>query len=226
MVTGARVLVVEDDAKLARALKRGLTAEGYDVETTGDGDDALTRATETDLDAVILDLMLPGTDGFEVCETLRRRGRQVPVLMLTARGEVADRIRGLDGGADDYLVKPFDFGELLARLRVLVRRSPDQPPQVLVVGDLQANRRTRVVIRAGRQVELTQREFDVFELLLRNRGRLVTRAELVAAVWQGGFTSSPNIADVYVGYLRKKLKALHGPLIRTIRGRGFMLEAS
>jgi DNA-binding response OmpR family regulator len=226
MVTGARVLVVEDDVKLARALKRGLTAEGYDVATTGDGDDALIRATAPDLDAVILDLMLPGTDGFAVCEMLRRRGRQVPILMLTARGEVTDRIRGLDGGADDYMVKPFDFGELLARLRVLVRRSPDQPPQVLVVGDLQANRRTRVVIRAGRQVELTQREFDVFELLLRNRGRLVTRAELVAAVWQGGFISSPNIADVYVGYLRKKLKALHGPLIRTIRGRGFVLEAS
>src|SRR4051794_17100878 len=170
MVTGARVLVVEDDVKLARALKRGLTAEGYDVATTGDGDDALIRATEPDLDAVILDLMLPGTDGFEVCETLRRRGRQVPVLMLTARGEVADRIRGLDGGADDYLVKPFDFGELLARLRVLVRRSPDQPPEVLVVGDLRADRGTRVVIRAGWQVELTQREFDVFELLLRKRG--------------------------------------------------------
>lgn len=225
MPTGPRVLVVEDDAKLARALQRGLTAEGYDVETTGDGDEGLERASGAPFDAVVLDLMLPGTDGFEVCATLRRTGRDVPVLMLTARGDVADRIRGLDGGADDYLVKPFDFGELLARLRVLIRRSPEPRTEVLDVGDLRVDRRTRVVTRGGRQVELTPREFDVFELLLRHRGRLVTRAELVGAVWHESPAASPNIADVYVGYLRRKLEPVDGPwVIRTVRGRGFVLE--
>ena len=225
MPTGPRVLVVEDDAKLARALERGLGAEGYDVATAGDGDAALERAGAEPFDAVVLDLMLPGTDGFEVCATLRRRGSPVPVLMLTARGDVADRIRGLDGGADDYLVKPFDFGELLARLRVLIRRSPEPRPEVLALGDLRVDGRTRLVTRGGRQVELTPREFDVFALLLRHRGRLVTRSELVEAVWHESPTTSPNIADVYVGYLRKKLEPVNGPsMIRTVRGRGFVLE--
>jgi two-component system OmpR family response regulator len=224
--TGPRVLVVEDDPKLARALGRGLGEEGYDVETVGDGDTGLARATAGPFDVVVLDLMLPGTDGFEVCATLRRQGQTVPVLMLTARGDVADRIRGLDGGADDYLVKPFDFGELLARLRVLVRRSPEQPrAEVLAVGDLRVDHGTRVVTRAGRQVELTPREFDVFEFLLRHRGRLVTRAELVEAVWHESPGPSPNITDVYVGYLRKKLESGRGSsMIKTVRGRGFVLE--
>jgi DNA-binding response OmpR family regulator len=226
MATAGRVLVVEDDAKLASALERGLAAEGYDVETAADGEEGLALASEGSFDLVVLDLMLPRLDGFEVCATLRRNGHRVPVLMLTARGDVADRVRGLDGGADDYLVKPFDFGELLARLRVLVRRTPQPPGEVLTVGDLRMDRATRVVTRAGRQVELTQREFDVFELLLRYRGRLVSRTELVEAVWHVDVATSPNIADVYVGYLRKKLEVSNQPpLIRTVRGRGFVLEA-
>ncbi len=217
--------MVEDDVKLVRALERGLRAEGYEVETAEDGEDGLARASEEPFDLVVLDLMLPRLDGFEVCETLRRRGLDVPVLVLTARGDVTDRIRGLDLGADDYLVKPFDFGELLARLRVLTRRGR-QHDEVLTVGDLRMNRATRVVTLAGRQVELTPREFDVFELLLQRRGTLVTRAELVQAVWHVEVETSPNVADVYVGYLRKKLEVGSRPaLIRTVRGRGFVLEA-
>jgi two-component system OmpR family response regulator len=173
----------------------------------------------------VLDVMLPGRDGFEVCAELRRRERWVPVLMLTARTGVRDRIRGLDGGADDYLVKPFDFGELLARLRVLVRRGPSASAPVLDIGDLQVDSATRIVTRAGRQVELTAREFDVLEVLAHSPRRPVARAELLDAVWQDNYQGSPNIVDVYIGYLRRKLERPSGPpLIRTVRGKGFMLE--
>jgi len=221
----ARILVIEDDAKLVRALRRGLTLEGYSVEAYGDGERGLEHALTEHFDAVVLDLMLPGLDGFAVCETLRRRDQWVPVLMLTALDDVADRIRGLDGGADDYLPKPFDFGELLARLRVLIRRGPDRHSHVLTVANLRVDPATRVVTRAGRQVELTQREFDLFDYLLAHRGQVVSRAEILRAVWDPEYHGSANIADVYVGYLRKKLEPTTGPrLIRTVRGRGFLLE--
>jgi DNA-binding response OmpR family regulator len=220
-----RILVVEDDAKLVRALRRGLLLEGYEVDVASSGDDGLVQATTHDYAAVILDLMLPGLDGFAVCEELRRREQWVPVLMLTARSDVRDRIRGLDGGADDYLVKPFDFGELLARLRVLVRRGPSAHPPVFDVGDLHVDSSTRIVTRAGRQVELTAREFDVLEVLAHSPRRPVTRAQLLETVWKDGYHGSPNIVDVYIGYLRKKLERPTGPqLIRTVRGKGFMLE--
>jgi two-component system, OmpR family, response regulator len=221
-----RLLVVEDDEKLVRALQRGLGLEGYTVDVARTGDDGLFQATEEDYDAVVLDLMLPGLDGFAVCEELRRRERWMPVLMLTARADVSDRIRGLNGGADDYLVKPFDFGELLARLRLLIRRGPWTHPPAFVVGDLHVDSSTRVVTRAGHQVELTAREFDVLEVLARNANRLVSRAQLLDAVWKEGYQGSPNIADVYIGYLRKKLERPRGRrLIRTVRGKGFMLKA-
>jgi two-component system, OmpR family, response regulator len=221
-----RLLVVEDDAKLVRALERGLGQEGYAVDVARTGDDGVSQATAQEYDAVVLDVMLPGLDGFAVCQELRRSGRRTPVLMLTARTDVSDRIRGLDGGADDYLVKPFDFGELLARLRVLVRRGPSEHPQVLEVGDLHIDTATRLVTRDGRQVELTAREFDVLEVLARNSGRLVSRAELLESVWEGNPEGSPNVVDVYVGYLRKKLEIPAGRrLIRTVRGRGFVLES-
>ena len=220
-----RVLVVEDDVKLARALRRGLGDEGYDVEVARTGDDGLAQATMTEYDAVVLDLMLPGLDGLSVCEELRRRERWVPVLMLTARADVDDRIRGLDGGADDYLVKPFDFGELLARLRVLVRRGPSARQRSLQIGDLRLDAATRVVSRAGRQVELTAREFDVLEVLAHNAGHLVAREHLLREVWSDSWVGSPNITDVYIGYLRKKLERPRGRrLIRTVRGKGFLLE--
>lgn len=221
-----QLLLVEDDAKLARALRRGLTLEGYSVDVARTGDEGLSLGSDNEYAVVVLDLMLPGIDGFTVCEELRRRERWAPVLMLTARTDVGDRIRGLDGGADDYLVKPFDFGELLARLRVLVRRGPSANSRILRIGDLHIDSTTRLVSRGGHQVELTAREFDVLSVLARNPGRPVTRAELLAEVWQEGYPGSPNIVDVYVGYLRKKLERPRGRrLIRTVRGKGFLLES-
>lgn len=220
-----QLLLVEDDVKLVRALKRGLDLEGYEVDVAVTGDEGLVKATEGDYGAVVLDLMLPGLDGFGVCTEMRRRQVWTPVLMLTARANVSDRIRGLDIGADDYLVKPFDFGELLARLRVLVRRGPSARAPVLEIGDLHVDSSTRVVSRAGRQVELTAREFDLLEVLARNPGRVVSRGEILDAVWQKDYPGSPNVVDVYIGYLRKKLERPRGRrLIRTVRGKGFMLE--
>jgi two-component system OmpR family response regulator len=221
-----RLLLVEDDVKLVRALQRGLQREGYSVDVALTGDEALARAGAEDYDALILDVMLPGPDGFAVCEALRRDARWMPVLMLTARSDVGDRIRGLDTGADDYLVKPFDFGELLARLRALIRRGPSERAPELHVGDLRFDAATRVVTRAGQDVELTAREFAVLELLARNAGQVVPRAQLLEDVWEEDPGVSPNIVDVYVGYLRRKLdRPSEPPLIRTVRGVGFLLES-
>jgi len=220
-----RLLLVEDDVKLVRALERGLRREGYAVDVAHTGPEALTRASAQDYDAAILDVMLPGVDGFAVCEGLRRDERWVPVLMLTARADVSDRIRGLDAGADDYLVKPFDFGELLARLRALTRRGPSDRPAVLEVGDLRVDPARHAVTRADREVELTVREFALLEALAREAGRVVTRKQLLEHVWDQGEDVSPNVVDVYVGYLRKKLEQPFGlGLIHTVRGVGFRLE--
>jgi two-component system OmpR family response regulator len=220
-----RVLLVEDDAKLVRALERGLQREGYAVDVATNGDDALSQATDNDYDAVVLDIMLPGPDGFAVCRTLRQRERWAPVLMLTARDQVSDRIRGLDAGADDYLVKPFDFGELLARLRALTRRGPSEQRQaILEVRDLRLDPATHLVTRAGREVELTAREFALLEFLARRAGQVVSRTELLEHVWDER-DGSTNVVDVYVGYLRKKLeRPFRRRLIRTVRGVGFQLE--
>jgi two-component system OmpR family response regulator len=221
-----RLLLVEDDEKLARAVGRGLRAEGYAVDVVPDGNGALAQASVYAYDAVVLDVMLPGRDGFAVCRGLREQGCWAPVLMLTARAQVADRIRGLDAGADDYLAKPFDFGELLARLRALLRRAPADRPARLEVGDLVVDPATHRVSRAGREVELTAREFAVLEFLARHAGQAITRTRLLEHVWDENYTGSTNIVDVYVGYLRRKLDADGGaPLIRTIRGVGFALDA-
>jgi two-component system OmpR family response regulator len=222
-----RLLLVEDDAKLARAVGRGLRHEGYAVDVVGDGDAALARAAVWDYDGIVLDVMLPNRDGFDVCRTLRERDCWAPILMLTARGQVGDRIRGLDVGADDYLAKPFDFGELLARLRALVRRVPAQRPVRLEVGDLVVDPATHEVARAGVAVALTAREFAVLEYLARHPGEAVSRASLLDHVWDENFEGSTNIVDVYVGYLRRKLELpFDRPLIRTIRGVGYALEAA
>jgi len=215
-----RLLLVEDDTKLVRALTVGLEREGYVVDAAESGDAALALAQGADYEAVVLDLMLPGIDGFTVCRQLRSEGRWMPVLMLTARTDVTDRIRGLDAGADDYLVKPFDFGELLARLRALLRRGPIERPPIMAIGELRIDAGTRVVTRAGAEIELTAREYDVLEFLARHPGRVVSRSELLDEIWSD-YEGSPNIIDVYVGYLRKKLGRA---LIRTVRGSGFVLE--
>jgi two-component system OmpR family response regulator len=222
-----RLLVVEDDAKLLRALDRGLKREGYAVDLASTGDDALEQAAACDYDAIVLDVMLPGCDGLTVCETLRRRDCWAPVLMLTARTEVGDRIGGLDAGADDYLVKPFDFGELLARLRALIRRGPSERPAVVDVGDLSLDPATRTVTRGGRRIELTAREFAVLEFLVRRAGQVVSRTELLEHVWDENYDGSPNVVDVYVGYLRRKLDGEGDDrVIRTVRGAGFLVEAT
>jgi two-component system OmpR family response regulator len=220
-----RILLVEDDVKFARTVARGLEREGYTVDLAHTGDDALLQADAREYDAVILDVLLPGIDGHEVCRTLRDRDRWVPVLMLTALGEVADRIRGLDIGADDYLVKPFDFGELLARLRALIRRGPSERPAAIEVGNLHADPFTRVVTWTGHTAELTPREYDLLAFMLRRPGELISRSQLLDHVWAEDYGGSPNIVDVYIGYLRRKLERPSLPrLIRTVRGAGFVLE--
>ena len=223
-----RLLLVEDDAKLARALTRGLEREGYAIDVADTGDDALRQALVGGYDGVVLDVMLPGLDGFAVCRELRRSDMQLPVLMLTARADVSDRIRGLDAGADDYLVKPFHFGELLARLRALIRRgAPDHRGEVLEVGDLRIDPRARRVTRDGRDLELTAREMAVLEVLALNAGQVVSRTELLKQVWDEQYDGSQNVVDVYVGYVRKKLELPSDDrrIIRTVRGVGFVLEA-
>jgi two-component system, OmpR family, response regulator len=222
-----RLLVVEDDVKLARAVARGLRHEGYAVDVAGDGDAALLQAGVYAYDLIVLDMMLPRRGGLEVCAELRDRGCWAPVLMVTARGEVPDRVRGLDAGADDYLPKPFAFAELLARVRALLRRAPAERPARLEVGDLVVDPATREVSRAGTPVELTAREFAVLEYLARHPSEAVSRTRLLEHVWDENYTGSTNVVDVYVGYLRKKLEQPFGrPLIRTLRGVGWTLEAA
>jgi two-component system OmpR family response regulator len=219
-----RVLVVEDDAKLVRALARGLAQEGYVVDVACTGDEALAQAAQHDYEAILLDVMLPGIGGYDVCRALRRTDRWLPVLMLTARADVADRIEGLDAGADDYLVKPFDFGELLARVRALIRRGPAERPAVLEVDGLRVDPVGRAVTCAGEHVELSPREFAVLEFLARHAGQPVSRTQLLEHVWTDHQEPSPNLVDVYVGYLRRKLGRRAEPdLIRTVRGVGFQL---
>ncbi|HCO04298.1 MAG TPA: DNA-binding response regulator [Actinobacteria bacterium] len=217
-----RILIVEDEVKMARAIRRGLEHEGWTADVAPDGDEGLARASNETYDAVVLDVMLPRRDGFAVCEALRARGRWVPVLMLTARDAVDDRIRGLDVGADDYLVKPFAFGELLARLRALIRRGPSERPQVLCVGDVELDPAAHAVTRAGQAVELSAREFALLEYLMRHPGEVVSRTRLLDHVWDYEYGGGSNVVDVYVGYLRRKLERPFGrPFIRTVRGVGY-----
>jgi two-component system OmpR family response regulator len=222
---GSRVLLVEDDVKLARTVKRGLAHEGYAVDLAHTGDEAIASADARDYDAVILDVLLPGRNGHEVCQTLRERDPWLPVLMLTALDDVEDRIRGLDMGADDYLVKPFDFGELLARLRALIRRGPSERPAPLAVGELRADPLSRSVTWAGHSAELSPREYELLEFMLRRPGQVISRAQLLEHVWSKDYDGSHNVVDVYIGYLRKKLDQPRLPsLIRTVRGAGFVLD--
>jgi two-component system OmpR family response regulator len=218
--TTARLLIVEDDVKLAHTLGRGLRREGYEVDEAHTGDEALKALAEQDYDAVVLDVLLPGPDGYEVCRSLRERNPWLPVLMLTALDDVRNRIKGLDTGADDYLVKPFDFGELIARIRALLRRGPSERPAPIVIGRVRADPYTRTVNWAGQEAELTPREYELLEFLLHRAGDPVARSQLLAHVWNEDYPGSPNVVDVYIGYLRRKLPGL----IRTVRGVGFALE--
>jgi two-component system OmpR family response regulator len=223
-----RLLLVEDNFKLSRSISRGLRAEGYAVDVAADGEQALADTGVWEYDAVILDVMLPGRDGLEVCRRLRERGSWVPILMLTARDRIADRIAGLDSGADDYLVKPFDFGELLARVRAMVRRAPRERPSRIQVGELMIDPATREVRHGTADVELTAREFAILEHLARRPGEVVSRSELLEHVWDANYLGSTNVVDVHVGHLRRKLgdRASTDGLIGTVRGVGFVLRAS
>lgn len=219
-----RLLIIEDDPKLAQILARGLREEGFAADVAGNGEDGLFRASDGAYDLVILDAMLPVLDGFELLATLRGRGGQVPVLMLTARGAVEDRVRGLNLGADDYLRKPFDFEELLARIHALLRRSTSERSPVLAIDDLVLNPASRDVRRGGCVVELTSKEFSVLEYLLRHRGRVVSRTELSEHVWDENFDSMSNVVEVTVYRLREKVDRPGPPLIHTIRGAGYVLR--
>jgi len=221
-----RILVIEDDAKVAGALKLGLAAERYDVTVARTGEDGYFLATTEAFDAILLDLMLPGRGGLEILASLRRRGLTLPVLLLTAKDTIEDRVIGLDGGADDYLVKPFAFAELLARLRALLRRGRPEGAACLRLADLELDPMSRSVRRAGQPVELTSREFDLLSFLLRHQGQIVTREMLACDVWKEPERGTPldNVIDVHIGRLRKKLDQSFAPrLLHTIRGVGFVL---
>lgn len=220
-----RVLVVEDEPKMAGLLERGLAEEGYAVDLAGTGQDAIWAATENPYDAIVLDVMLPDLDGFEVCRRLRAEGRWAPVLMLTARDAVPDRVGGLDAGADDYLTKPFAFSELFARLRALLRRGAAERPSALRVGDLVLDPATRRVHRGETPVELTAKEFALLEYLMRHPGEVLTRSTLIEHVWDFGYDGDSNVVDVYVRYLRQKIDRPFGAdAIETVRGSGYRLR--
>src|SRR3954454_6422160 len=223
-IATGRVLVVEDDAEIADVLRRSLRQEGYEVKTSADGVDALDVASGFVPDLVVLDLGLPGLDGIEVCRRLRQEG-DVPILMLTARAETEDRVTGLDSGADDYLVKPFERQELLARIRALLRRRPPRGAASLEVGDLQLNPDTREVCRGEREIELTNREFELLEFLMRNQRLVISRERLLDEVWAYDPTAATNTIDVFISNLRRKLEDDGEPrLLHTKRGAGYVLK--
>ena len=218
--------MVEDDADIAQALRRSLGVEGYDVRLSADGVDALEQSSTFEPDAIVLDLGLPRLDGVEVCRRLRDEG-DVPILMLTARDGLEARVEGLDSGADDYLVKPFERQELLARLRALLRRRPPRGAASLVVGDLQLNPATREVTRGERALDLTSREFELLEYLMRNERIVVSRQSLLEDVWSYYSFAETNTVDVFVSNLRRKLEAEgEGRMVHTVRGAGYVLRAS
>jgi two-component system, OmpR family, response regulator len=220
-----RVLVVEDEAKMANLLKRGLEHEGYAVDLAADGVEALWAAREFDFDAIVLDAMIPEPDGFEVCRTLRAEGRWMPVLLLTARDAVDDRVLGLDAGADDYLTKPFAFSELFARLRALTRRELGARPTVLEVGDLVLDPATRDVRRGEVPISLSAKQFAILEQFMRRPGEVLTRADLLEHVWDFAYEGTSNLVDVYVRTLRERIDRPFGvDSIETVRGAGYRLR--
>jgi two-component system, OmpR family, response regulator len=220
-----RVLVVEDEVKMAALLRRGLSEEGLTVDVAGEGERALLMAGASEYDAVVLDVMLPGIDGFETCRRLRRDGVWAPVLMLTARGSLDDRVAGLDGGADDYLVKPFAFAELLARIRALVRRGNVERPAVIAVGDLRLDPGTREVWRGAAEIDLSSKEFTLLETFMRHAGYVLSRSQLLEQAWEYDFEHRSNVVEVYVRYLRRKIDLPFDLVsIETVRGAGYRLR--
>ena len=221
-----KILVVDDERAVREALRRALELQGYEVDLASDGAEALARlAANGQVDAVVLDILMPGIDGLEVCRQIRRRGSAVPVLMLTARDAVGDRVEGLDAGADDYLVKPFALEELLARVRALIRRGSASVDGVLRFADLELDPQAREVRRGGERIDLTRTEFNLLELFMLNPRQVLTRSVIFERVWGYDFGFASNSLDVYIGYLRRKTEAGERPrLIHTVRGVGYALR--
>ena len=222
-----RVLLVEDDDRVSGFVARGLREQSFAVDVAADGEDALFQASVNTYDVVVLDLMIPEVDGIEVCRRLRANGARMPVLMLTARDGVEDRIAGLDAGADDYLTKPFAFGELLARIRAILRRAGEIRPPTFAVADLLVDTRSRLVWRADREIPLTTKEYALLEFFVRNEGRVVGRAEIAEHVWDESYDPFTNVIEVYVNRLRRKIdEPFDNPLIHTRRGAGYVLVSN
>jgi two-component system, OmpR family, response regulator len=220
-----RVLIVEDEVKMASLIRRGVREEGVAADVAVKGEDALWMAGATEYDAIVLDVMLPGIDGFETCKRLREEGVWSPVIMLTARDSIEDRVAGLDGGADDYLAKPFSFAELLARLRALARRGPVERPAVLEVGDLRLDPASRRVWRGDSEVNLSAKEFQLLETFMRHPGEVLSRYQLLEHAWDYDYENRSNIVDVYVRYLRDKIDRPFGvSQLETVRGAGYRLK--
>ena len=221
-----KMLIAEDDTKMSSILRRGFEEAGWAVAVADDGAQALLMSGDDDYDCFVLDGNLPHVDGFEVCRALRAHEVWAPVLMLTARDSVADRVTGLDAGADDYLVKPFAFDELLARIRALVRRRPSERPTALAIGDLVVDPATRTAVRSGATIELTAREFALLEYLAQHTGEVLSRTRILDHVWDVNYSGLSNVVDVYIGYLRAKIdRPFDAPMIHTVRGVGYVLRA-
>ena len=220
-----RVLIVEDEVKMAALIRRGMRGEGIAADVAINGEDALWMAEATSYDAIVLDLMLPGIDGFEVCRRLRAAGVWAPILLLTARDAVSDRVEGLDGGADDYMTKPFSFAELLARLRALVRRGSVERPVELQVGDLRLDPATKRVSRGDSEIELSAKEFAILETFMRRPGQVLSRYALLEQAWDYDYENRSNVVDSYVRFLRRKIDKPFGTdSIETVRGSGYRLR--
>ncbi len=220
-----RILVIEDEVKIAQFIKRGLKEEGYAVDVSGDGEEGHFLLSSNEYDAIILDLMLPKIDGLTLCRTLRKEGNQTPIIMLTAKDTVKDKVKGLDSGADDYLPKPFAFEELLARVRVLLRKKDTRVQTQLKVDDLSLDLLTHKVTRGDREIDLTVKEYALLEYLMRNAGNIVTRTMISEHVWDINFDTFTNVIDVYINYLRNKIDSgFADKMIHTVRGKGYLLK--
>jgi DNA-binding response OmpR family regulator len=222
------ILVVEDEPRISRLIKRGLKEEGYAVDIAGDGIEALDKFEINSYDLIVLDIMLPKKDGLSVCRDVRKQNANIPILLLTARGDPKDKVMGLDSGADDYLAKPFSFDELFARIRALIRRSPQALPVVLLAGDLTLNTSTREVKRCGKVITLTAREYNLLDYFVRNKNIALSKAQILDHVWDYNYDGMSNIIETYVKYLRRKLKVSPDgvELIQTIRGHGYIFKAT